>query len=452
MTAADVTATGAAATGVTATDCPGGEVADPVVLSGAAYRARKQFRYGTHRVVEPEETLNGIRPHFARVGLTRVATITHLDRIGIPVTLAIRPNSPTMSNSSGKGFTLAAAKTSAAMEAIEIWHAENVRLPEIRATYDEIANGHHVIPRDRLALARNSLFNTSWPYRWTMAWDIVNQVQVPVPVAAVDLAGRRSLHELGSFQLSSNGLASGNHTLEAVTAALYEVIERDAVTCQRLAWASFGAAPPRVRLETITDPLVCDLLERFRAARVVPVIFDCTVDTGVPVYLAIIYDEQARQFGIYRGQGAHLDPAIAMIRALTEAAQGRVVYIAGSRDDMFRDMFARLKRQDDAAMIARLTAVPETVDASIALNRATSTFEGDIQLVVQGLGRLGLDQVLVLDLSRDDFPINVVKVIVPGLEGYMLGNYAPGPRALSFLAPKARAAATTESGCEFRYF
>ena len=39
---------------------------------------------------------------------------------------------------------------------------------------------------------------------------------------------------------------------------------------------------------------------------------------------------------------------------------------------------------------------------------------------------------VVVDLSRDDFPVNVVKVVVPGLEGYMFDFYQPGPRALAF--------------------
>jgi ribosomal protein S12 methylthiotransferase accessory factor len=427
----------------------------PVVLSGIAHRAWKSFLYGTHRTSAPEETLRRIQPYFSKVGLTRLANITHLDRVGIPVTLAIRPNSPTMSNSSGKGFTLAAAKVSGAMEAVEIWHAENIALPDITASYDQIAVAQPVIPLGRLALARNSLFNTSWPYRWTMAWDIAQQTEVPVPMAAVDMAGRRSLNQLGSFQLSSNGLASGNHMLEAIASALYEVIERDAVTCRRLAWSCLGIPPPRVRLDTIVHPLACELLDRFRIARIVPVIFDCTADTGVPVYLVLIYDEQTRHFGIYRGQGAHLDPSIALIRALTEAAQGRVVYIAGSRDDMFRDSFARLKRQDDQVMIARLAAIPETVDATTALNKATQSFEADIQLIIESLVQCGLPQVLVLDLSREDFPIKVVKVIVPGLEGYMLGTYAAGGRAMAFMAAaKARDSGYTErpAPCELRYF
>jgi YcaO-like protein with predicted kinase domain len=59
--------------------------------------------------------------------------VTGLDRIGIPVALATRPNSRSVAVSQGKGLTLAAAKVSALMEAIELWHAEHIVRPMIFA-------------------------------------------------------------------------------------------------------------------------------------------------------------------------------------------------------------------------------------------------------------------------------------------------------------------------------
>jgi ribosomal protein S12 methylthiotransferase accessory factor YcaO len=78
-------------------------------------RSDKGFTLGTHRACSPAETWERIRPHFAATGLTRNADITGLDRIGIPVTLAFRPDAPTMANSTGKGLTLEAALVSGAM-------------------------------------------------------------------------------------------------------------------------------------------------------------------------------------------------------------------------------------------------------------------------------------------------------------------------------------------------
>src|SRR5580704_5519725 len=78
----------------------------PVLLRGEPHRAAKRFLQGTHRAVDPGEMLERIRPVLPLAGVTRLADITGLDRLGVPVTLALRPNSPTIVCSSGKGLTL----------------------------------------------------------------------------------------------------------------------------------------------------------------------------------------------------------------------------------------------------------------------------------------------------------------------------------------------------------
>ena len=404
---------------------------------GKSYNARKEYWYGTQRTVSPQETLERIRPHFKAVGLTRLSNITGLDRIGIPTTLAIRPNSPTLSNSSGKGFTLEAAMVSGAMEAIEMYHAENISLPHFRLPYDQLDGDYEVIPIEHLPLIKHSLFHVSWPYYWVLGWNLLNQREVAVPISVIDMVrNRKRSLDIPSFQVSSNGLASGNDFLEAVSSGLFEVIERDAITCQRVAWEGYGLAPPLVRLESIEHPLVLELLDRFKVAQVAPLIFDCTMDTDVPVYMAYIYDRASRHVGIFRGYGAHLDPEIAMIRALTEAVQSRLVYIAGSRDDFFRHNYMRMKISDSREAIRAIQAMIPTVDARDRKSQATPTFEDDIHMALEKLRRVGLNQVIVFELTQPGFPIRVVKVVVPGLEGYMFDFYTPGHRAKTFCKGK----------------
>jgi ribosomal protein S12 methylthiotransferase accessory factor len=407
---------------------------DAVGFRGSALRGVKRFWRGTQRSVSPAETLEWVRPHFKTAGITRLADITGLDRIGIPTTLAIRPNSKTLSNSSGKGFSLEAAMASGAMEAIELFHAEECDLASFQLSYEQLGKSYSRIPTSGLALTKDALFNDRWPYTWTLGWDIMNQREVPVPLAMVHMAlGHRRLRELHSFQLTSNGLASGNTMLEAINAGLFEVIERDAVTCHRLLWEETRQPPPVVRIDTIGHPLVQELLDRLTAASVEAVIFDCTVDTAVPVYMAYIYDLVLRHIGLFRGYGAHLDPEIAMVRAITEAVQSRAIYIAGSRDDVFRHGYQRLQRDDGARTLPTMKALTPTVDARDRVSAATPTFEGDTVRALCSLRQAGLPQAIVVDLSRPDFPINVVKVIVPGLEGYLFDFYAPGSRARAFV-------------------
>ena len=179
--------------------------------------------------------------------------------------------------------------------------------------------------------------------------------------------------------------------------------------------------------------MVRELLARLDAAGVSPLLFDCRTDTEVPVYMAYLYDRLVRHIGMFRGYGAHLDPQIAMVRALTEAAQGRLVYIAGSRDDMFRRPFLRLKQGDHRAAIALLEDLPEVIDAGDTPSEATPSFEGDVQRLLGKLRAAGIGNVVVFDLSRPEEPVAVVRVVAPGLEGYVFDYYTPGPRARAFL-------------------
>lgn len=88
---------------------------------------------GTHRARLPEDTLRGLEPILDQVGITRIADVTWLDEIGIPVYQAIRPDSWSLCVSQGKGLTGDLAKVSAVMESIELWHAE--RMPAARSLH-----------------------------------------------------------------------------------------------------------------------------------------------------------------------------------------------------------------------------------------------------------------------------------------------------------------------------
>src|SRR5262249_42558185 len=93
-----------------------------VMLFGQPPAAAKHYLRGTHRAAAPAETLRRFGPCMASVGITRLADITGLDAIGLPVFVAIRPTSRALSTAQGKGLDRDAAKASAMMESIESWH------------------------------------------------------------------------------------------------------------------------------------------------------------------------------------------------------------------------------------------------------------------------------------------------------------------------------------------
>ncbi len=384
-----------------------------VRIAGRAYAAPKRLVDGTHRAAPLATTLARARRVARRIGVTRVADVTGLDTLGIPVVTAIRPDGRSLSTSQGKGVTRDAAIASALMESIECWHAEHLALPIVRGTFAALKPRGAIDPR-RLPRPRGRL-GAGETWRWVPGWDLAAGRAVLVPDEAVTLDC--VFDAPPRLDVSSNGLASGNHLLEAIAHGLCEVIERDAEARWRAA-----RGRRRVALDTVEDATARGLLARCHAAGAAVGVWDLTSDVGVPVYGAALVadpDEPAwRPLGVYWGFGCHLDPAIALVRALTEAAQTRVTYVAGSRDDFFPIDYARATDEE----LTR--AVWDDIHARrgpwLDLRRvrraaaATPTFEGDLEVLIAALDRAGAPSVVVCDLTRTEHRVPVVKVIVPG--------------------------------------
>ena len=129
----------------------------------------------------------------------------------------------------------------------------------------------------------------------------------------------------------------GNTLEEALCSGILEVVERDA-------YADFERAPrdlqetAAVDLATITDPLIQKLLLQCEAADTSVVFYDLTDRWGIPTFACALHDRDfTRRSNHFMGTAAHYTKQVAMIRAITEAAQVRLTYITGSRDDVLRD-------------------------------------------------------------------------------------------------------------------
>lgn len=415
-----------------------------------ASTATKTYYSGTHRVRPPDDTLADFGRHCDTMGITRLANITGLDWVGIPVYTAIRPNSRSLSVSQGKGVTHDAAKASALMESIEYWHAEYVDLPLRHESYRQLADEGHVVDVHRLPLRGGldgidanspstpaaATFDCDRPTLWLTGRDLLNARTTWLPFETVRLNKVGLDYAATTFRVSSNGLASGNTRDEAILHGLCELIERDALT---LWWQGFAnrstARRTKVALDSITDPGCQELLARFDAAGIAVVVWDVTSNIGVPTFAACIVEETNRPawrpFGACWGYGAHPAPDVALSRALTEAAQSRVTVIAGSRDENFAAKYAK---QHDRRMVdtARrvLFAEPGRLDFTARKGLSGPTLDGDLAAVSDRLRAVGVDEILVVDLTKPALGIPVVKVLVPGLEFYSLfPGYTPGARA-----------------------
>ncbi len=401
----------------------------------------KVWSDGGRRACTPTETWKKLRPLLPVFGISRVANITGLDRIGIPVYTACRPNSRSLSVFQGKGVTKDAARVSAAMEAYETWCAESIDLPLKLASVDELQFSHKLISLDGLPLSNVQGLDNQHPFLWVEGWNLIGEqgCWLPFEMVHANYALPEPPHS-GAFCATTNGLASGNTQEEATLHALMEVIERDAITLWKLspdAWKSASA----LRLETVTDPHCRSILDMFEAAQIDVAVWDVTSDAGIPVFFCLISDRTGETGAPEFGGGAHLAPQVALSRALTEAAQARATFIAGAREDILDADYGAQELVDRKAMADSILSElqPARCFDDIA-NVEQDTFDADIAMTLKALEDVGIRQVVAVDIGKPNFGFAVVRVVVPGLEAALEGPdtaYVPGERASALLMEAA---------------
>lgn len=389
---------------------------------------------GTVRAVPAEQTLLRVRPLLSRIGITRVARITGLDHIGIPVSVAIRPTGRLLATSQGKGITPLLADLSAIMESIETWHAEQLPESSVRGARRDLLSEHAVI--DLAALPPGppgcSRPTDATVLDWLFCKELPSGRDVLLPRGCFDLDTTQPVHEGAGLHFApvTTGLASGNTYVEALLHALYETIERDAhARLDDLPVADRLAR--RLDLSTLAaeDTTNRWLIEKLQGAGLSLEVTDMTTDLGLPaVHAAIVELDSGSRLFVDEGMGAHLKPEIALSRALTEAVQSRLAYISGSRDDIFPHVYRedRLRTQlggMSQSWAGRAASKSGGVRAfsDVARPPFALSLQQNLSTVLQLLGRRdarpssSAAHAYVFDHTRSDLGIPVVHVLCPGL-------------------------------------
>ena len=383
----------------------------------------------THRSIAPEETIKNVESKLRTAGVTRVAEITHLDRIGIPVYSAIRPGAAegAVSIYAGKGATKQQAKASAMMESFERYSAElneANRQNFVCGVFEDSAE-EYINPNS--LILPNLLFNPETSeMEWVKSTNIKNDNIVLVPANAV-YHPYVPENTIKIFQSNTNGLASGNKLEEAVFHGMMEVVERDA-------WSIFESKrehKPEISCENTDNEIIINILAMFRDVGINVKLIDLTADIKITTVAAVSDDTILKDPALLTlGVGTHLDPEVAVIRALTEVAQSRATQIHGTREDTVRAVFMRKAGYQRMKRINShwFGESDRYVELNELKNASGKSFKEDIETSKKLLSKWGFEDILYVDLTRPEIEIPVVRVIIPGLELYSVDVNRAGKR------------------------
>jgi ribosomal protein S12 methylthiotransferase accessory factor len=400
-------------------------------MSESETKTRTQIREETAALI------NGLsrRELLTEFAISRVAELTGLDAIGLPVYSCVRVLSDTISIHSGKGLEPYQSRCGAIMEAIEFEVAEHP-IGEFR-----VARAIEIPAEDRLPLedcfpTRSSTVNDFTPLAWEEATNIQNGATKWIPSDLIWLTTRIKNQQLMYLQMGSNGLASGATREDAILSGLYEILERDAWTLNQFLLDNCGVMPTRSPLIDLPERLEA-VVRKIDRAELKLHLFELTNDYRVPVFSAILLDLSGQCAGTFSGCGCHLNAEIAAIRAITEAAQARACYISGARDDLFRRQFLIMKHMDQHKLHEMFN--------DLALGNPISSYRKldfedvrtELRYLLKLIRQAGVSEVFVKTLGAFlNDRVHVVRVFSPQCEPFRFDHWQPGLRCLAFAKRK----------------
>ncbi len=330
----------------------------------------------------------------------------------------------------GKGSTADQGEASALMEAIERYSG-SFQGDEIRVTrrFTDFPAGDAILPNDvRLfsdaqyrgmwapttgpdeVAAMSAAFDRIAEIEWSPVWSLRDERFKYLPTSLLYFFYKGSS---GEIPADSNGCAAGNTLEEAIVQGFLELVERDAYAI----WWYNRLPRAGMDLSQIDDAYVRELQIQLAETGRRLWVLDVTSDLGIPSFVAVTHWTENSQERIEFGSGAHFDTRIAVLRAMTELNQFLSIGLMGGRS------------RDDSEL--RLGDHPYLAPSGNPLIRPdlTSKFgrldkREQVMTCVRLAKREGLD-FLVLDQTRPDIEVPVVRVIVPGLR-HFYRRFAPG--------------------------
>jgi oxazoline/thiazoline synthase len=269
------------------------------------------------------------------------------------------------------------------------------------------------------------IFQEDVEIEWSSLWSLTTKEMRYLPTSLC-YYGYRSADPVFA-RGDSNGCAAGSVIEEAVLQGILELVERDAIAL----WWYNRLRRPAVDLESIGDPYVRAITNHYRKLRRDLWVLDVTSDLRIPTFAALSRRVDTAEEDIIYGFGAHLDPGIALTRALTELNQSLEAVPSPTGPDSARTYrgskdsvhwWRTVKVADATYLMPDPKARPRRLQD--LENLASDDLLKDIVTCEQLVAAGGIE-ILLLDQTRPDVGLPVMRVVAPGLR-HIWARFAPG--------------------------
>ena len=372
--------------------------------------APKGYTYDQDKIMSPEETVRRFKEKTARLDLDILSRTRRIDngRLDIPVFFSecgVDAKKVTGTNKQmGKGGTPEQSEASAVMELAErfsffsfvnrednFFYATPEELGDEAMDYGEIIKSVHDNEAD--ALKVKPVFDRL-PLKWTKGYNLTRKKEVNIPF--------NWFYMINEF----NGPSAGNCTEEALSQGICELVERHTSSL-----VSHGEMDvPGIRLESFTDPLVREMLEKYKKQGIEVYATDFSLDTGIPTIGVMAWDPDTfpQMSEIVWTAGTSPDPQKAMSRALTEVAQ-----LAGDFNSGSNYVASGLPKFTDIKDAAFITHPKKMIDASELADLSSDNIRVEVENLVNTLAERDYD-ILLINTMHKGLEIPAFYSIMPG--------------------------------------
>jgi ribosomal protein S12 methylthiotransferase accessory factor len=347
-------------------------------------------------------------------GITRVGTITRLDRVGVPVVQVVRPLALSNSVTQGKGACLFQAAASALMESLETWAAERIPKERLWTALAE-ALGPNVCDLYSGLVGPNEAPN--WhriPLTWLEGWDLFGGAKLPVPAALVDTVYTSPSPHPYAFPRTTTGLGAGSSMLQAVAHAAMEILERHAMAQAHRRPHFFDHW--QVDIASVRNGLASKLLKLLGDANLLIGIWRVPASHSLPIYWCHVMEDEARSELVplpAEGSACGLTHDDALAKALLEACQTRLTAISGAREDITRQAYPQNHNREHLAQWRHRLRMPGAVKLA---DGSPQIQEDQLKRILAALKLTAAQAAIVVPLFSDDRTgIQVVRVVAPPL-------------------------------------